>query len=490
MINKKRSKPASRFLSEDECQELMQRAVSLAVGGGDTALMIEGTWKGNLRYARNNISTTGDIRSNSVVGMRDVRGAIAYVYGNQIDDIGLEAAIRRAERLVRLYPETGDRRFREHFVKIDESGKREVTSSEGNGSEGLEALETPLLLMQTIEPHAKPSIFFDTTYNLQAQQRTEEIQPLLELARRDNLMAAGYVEVSAHGRAVMDTWGRSIYYPYTRSQFSVTVRDPDGTGSGWAGIDFNDWERIDPLELSNIAIDKCLRSRNSVAVEPGRYTAILEPQAVCDIFSPVVWALDRQTAEAGSGPFALSQDQSRIGLKVLDERITLSADPMDPDLGFPPFDRSGNVYHPVNWIENGVLKELSYLRSFGIQKLGRNSGLPNSMSYRLSGSDTTIQEMITTTKRGLLVTRFHGIKVINKNSLLCSGYTRDGLWLVENGKISRAVRNFRITESPLFIFNNLESLGEPVRTFRPGAPTVVPPAKVRDFSFTSLSDAV
>jgi predicted Zn-dependent protease len=98
--------------------------------------------------------------------------------------------------------------------------------------------------------------------------------------------------------------------------------------------------------------------------------------------------------------------------------------------------------------------------------------------------------MIATTKRGLLVTRFSGIRIIDDASLLCSGYTRDGLWLIENGKISKAVKNFRITESPLFILNNLEALGTPVRVFRPGAPTIVPPAKVRDFSFSSLSEAV
>lgn len=488
MINS--SKPASRFLSEAECAEIIRKAVDIAVAGGDTALMIEGSWSGNLRYARNRISTTGDIRSNDVVGMRDIRGAIAYVHSNQIDDTELEASIRRAERILRLFPETGDRRFREHFVTIDQAGWREVVNSDRHGSGDTDSLEPPALLMQTIEPYAKPKIFFDSTYNVNAEERVAKIKPLLESARKANLMAAGYIEVSAHGRAVMDTWGRALYYPYTNSQFSVTVRDPEGTGSGWAGVDFNDWNRIDLVRLSEIAKDKCLRSRNPVAVEPGRYTAILEPQAVSDIFSPLVGSLDRISAESGRGAFSLPDGNTKLGLKVLDERITVSADPMDPDLGFPPFSRFGHVYNPVNWIEHGVLKELSYYRNYGIQILGSNSGLPNSGSYRLSGGDTNVEEMIASTRRGLLVTRFHGIYRIDPDSLLLGGYTRDGLWLVENGKISKAVKNFRITESPLFIFNNLESLGEPVRVFRPGYPTVVPPAKVRDFSFTSLSDAV
>jgi predicted Zn-dependent protease len=108
----------------------------------------------------------------------------------------------------------------------------------------------------------------------------------------------------------------------------------------------------------------------------------------------------------------------------------------------------------------------------------------------VSGGTTTIDEMIATTKRGLLVTRFSDLQAVDDASLLYSGYTRDGLWLIENGTISKSAKNFRFTESPLFVFNQVEQLGEPVRVFRPRAPAIVPPVKVRDFSFTSLADAV
>lgn len=467
--------PGSRFLTVDECSELAQRAVGMTVGGGDTALLMESSWHGNIRYARNRVSTTGDTRENDVIVIRDIQGAIGEVHCSHVDDIGLEAAIRRCERIVLMGEETGDRRFREHFIPKGDLSPTDPFKS----------------LIQTIEPYSKPDIFSDRTYSLRARERVSVIEPLIQSAKKNNVMAAGYIEVSAQGRAVMDTWGRSLYYPYTTAQFSVTVRNPVGTGSGWAGVDFADWSRIDPVTLSEIATDKCLRSQNPVAVEPGRYTAVLEPQAVADIFSPVVGYLDRQRAEQGAGPYAgIQQGMSKIGLQLLDPRITVSSDPMDPDLGYPPFDRYGNVYHAVKWFEKGVLKELSYYRPYGIKLLGQNSGLPNSGSYRMSGGDSTIEDMISGTRRGLLVTRFHGMTIIDESSLLYNAYTRDGLWLIEAGKITKAVKNFRITESPLFIFNNLEALGKAVRVFRPGAPTVVPPAKVRDFSFTSLSEAI
>jgi predicted Zn-dependent protease len=98
--------------------------------------------------------------------------------------------------------------------------------------------------------------------------------------------------------------------------------------------------------------------------------------------------------------------------------------------------------------------------------------------------------MIAGTTRGLLVTRLNNVNIIDFSSMLLGGNTRDGLWLIERGKISKAVKNFRFTESPLFVFNNVEQLGVPQRVFRPGAPAVCPPIKVRDFSFTGLMDAV
>lgn len=481
-------RPKDRFLSQSECEALINRARSMTAGGGDIALWVESGWSGNLRYARNQISTSGDIRGDDVVVIRDIQGAIGYVTCSHIDDVGIEAAIRRAERLLRSLEETGDRRFREHFapVPVDPEERRNR-----DGRDEAEDISSSISsLIQSVEPFQKPEIFFDTTYNLRASERVQEIEPLIASARKADLRAAGYIEVGARGRAVMDTFGRSLYYPYTVAQFSVTVRDPKGTGSGWAGVDFSDWKRIDPAKLSEIAMDKCLRSRNPVAVEPGRYTAILEPQAVGDLFAPLMKLLDRKVAEDGGGPFAGTQGNSKIGLQVLDPRITLGADPMDPDLGFPPFDRAGNVYNPVNWIENGILKELAYFRKYGIQQLGINSGLPNSGAFRISGGTTSIDEMIASTKRGLVVTRFYNVAIAMPKSAVFTGYTRDGVWLVENGKISKAVKNFRFVESPLFAFNNLDTLGPAVRIFRPQAPAVAPSAKVHDFNFASLSEAI
>jgi predicted Zn-dependent protease len=235
---------------------------------------------------------------------------------------------------------------------------------------------------------------------------------------------------------------------------------------------------------------------NPQAIEPGRYTVILEPQATADLMVGVIEALRRVPAENGNGPFAGRViGRSKIGEQVLDRRMTLRADPMDPDGGFVPYERfSGAPYQAVAWIDRGILRELAYDRYYALTMLGYDKALPESGSYRLTAAPGVptidVDEMIARTERGLLVTRFHGVEVVDSDSVLCTGYTRDGLWLIENGKITRPVKNFRFTESPLFVLNKLLDIGDAVRVFRPGKAWIAPAVRVEDFSFTSLADAV
>jgi predicted Zn-dependent protease len=291
---------------------------------------------------------------------------------------------------------------------------------------------------------------------------------------------------------------------FTQAQLSTTVRDTGGTGSGWAGISSDDWRSINAGQLGELALQKCMASRNPVAIEPGRYTVILEPQAVADLLEVLVQTLGngspRRMYERGvPDPWTGSFDQaahvwrSKLGLLVVDRRITISHNPADPELGILP--EAG--MEPVTWIKEGVLTALGYGRAYALQQLNGNAALRGATGYRMSGGSTTVDEMVRSTQRGLMVTRFWGVKELLKDgSLLSGGMTRDGLWLVENGKITKAVKNFRFTESPLFVLNSIEALGQPVRVFRPTTtwggltPAIVPPLKARDFSFTSLVEAV
>jgi len=394
---------------------------------------------------------------------RTIQGASASVTTNQVDAASLEAAVRTAERTLELEPEAMRVWHRPdappHFV------------------------------------YATPRLWSEATFGLEAAARAAAARALIAPSEAAGLLAAGYLAVEARGLAYVASGGIARYAQQTAAQCSMTVRDPQGSASGWAGRSSYDWTQIEAPALAQRALDKCRASRNPVALEPGRYTVILEPQAVCDLLRVVVegTALNRLQAERGLGPFAdlTRRGYSKLGLKVADPRVTIGQDPTDPELGVVPFVlETGEPVRAVNWIERGVLAHLAYDRPYALTQLNENLGYPNAGAFRLSGGATSVAEMIRTTQRGLLVTRFSNVAVLDEQSLLLSGVTRDGLWLIEHGQITKAVKNLRFTESPLFVLNSLDQLGEPVPTFRPWSPAVVPPLKAHDFSFTSTIDAI
>ncbi|HWZ60367.1 MAG TPA: metallopeptidase TldD-related protein [Gemmatimonadaceae bacterium] len=467
-----------RILSSSTCDAIAARVFGMARGGGETVVSILSWWNGEQRWARNSVSLASDRRDVRITITRIADGGPGWVGTNQIDDISLEAAVRAAER---------------------------------NG-----LLETAVVRPTAIQPPmpvlARPRTmcWSDATFNVATEARAELAHAMVSAAEAKGMMSAGYMEVRAGAVARISSarvgqpaapWDIP-YLSWTQAQCSTTVRSPEGNASGWAGLSGADWTTIDAPALGARALEKCLASQNPVVLEPGRYTLILEPQAVADLFEIVVGNLDRESAEQGQGPWALTQDEvldlwrTKLGLKVVDSRITVTHDPGDPQLGIIPTP----WMEPVTWIDRGVLTSLAYARDYALAKLNQNTPHRGMIGYRMSGGETSIDEMISTTTRGLLVTRLSDVMVLDGASLLGTGLTRDGLWLIEHGKISKAVKNLRFTESPLFALNNIEQLGASVPVFRPvkdpyetGAPltpAIVPSIKVRDFSFTSTVDAI
>jgi predicted Zn-dependent protease len=407
------------------------------------------------------VSLASDRRVIGLTLIRSIHGSTGQASLNQLDDASLAAAVRAAERMARLQPPL------------------------------FESIVVPL---PTFE-YPETAIWSPTTYAVTSEERARVARTLVDPAEAAGMLSAGYLEMSAQGIAQTIPAGTLLYAQQTQAQCSMTVRDPKGTGSGWAGLSSYDWAKIDTEALAKRALEKCLASRNPVTLEPGRYTVILEPQAVHDLVSVVVSFVDRGFAEKPAGPFgagwdnALQLGRSKLGLKVVDERITISHDPSDPLLGVLPFAGYEPV-RPATWIDHGVLTKLYYRRGYALRTLNDSLGYPGTGAYRMNGGPSSIDEMIQSTKRGLLVTRFSNTHILDESSLLMTGLTRDGLWLIENGRIAKAVKNFRFTESPLFVLNSLEQLGDPVPVFSPAAPAIVPALKARDFSFTSLVDAV
>jgi predicted Zn-dependent protease len=415
-------------------------------------------WSGTVRWNRNRISVASDTRTNNLTLWRDIRGAAGEVHATRLDDDGLAQVLRLAERSLRYSAEALEQ-IPERFID---------------------------------EPILNPVVWSDTTYAVDGDRRTDLVQNLIDPAETGSLLSSGTLRFSADGRATMGSDGLLRYYPTTAVEASVTVRDASGTMSGWAGVTHHDFARIDLQGLAARALDKCQRSANPVAIEPGRYTVILEPQALADFFSPLInTAMLRLPAEMGMGPFADGNGNSKIGQQLLDRRITVQADPMDADGGFVPYTQdTGEPYRPVKWFVDGVLRELAYPRDYALGQLGIDKALHNPLSYRIAGGDSSVDAMIRATRRGVLVTRLHDVQIVDFQSMLLTGYTRDGLWLIENGAIAKSVRNMRFTESPLFALSNLADLGPSIRVFAPEYAVFAPAVRVHDFNFTALSDAV
>jgi predicted Zn-dependent protease len=476
------------ILSKTECQSVWDRAKGFARGGGATSVLIRNWWTDELRWARNRVSLASDRQDTllMVVRWNDGEGAHANwgsrAATNQLDDESIEGAVRAAERNLSVF----GRRF-------------------------VEDLRIPPPAFE----YPKTAIWSDATAGLSAEAQGEIARRAIEPAEAQGMLSAGYLELRRQSGAVVPGAINGVdasltYSALSQAQCSTTVRDKSGTGSGWAGLSSYDWANIDPAALSERALQKALASRNPVSLEPGRYTVILEPQAVHDLVSTLLVFFDRHASENQLGPFALGFDQalqmgrSKLGLKVADERVTIEHDPADPALGTLPFDwRSqgdGSIppYRAVKWIDRGVLTSMIDKRERALETRTENLPFLQSGSFRMRGGETSMDEMIKSTKRGLIVTRFSNVRVLDSGSVMCTGFTRDGLWLVENGAITKAVRNFRFTESPLFVLNSLEQLGPAVPVFRPVTdpydmgvtPAIVPPVKARDFSFTSTIDAI
>ena len=414
--------------------------------------------RANTRFAVNQISTAGD-NYNAAVSIRAVFGKkVANVTVNRLDDAALREAVQNAERIAKLAPDDPE--------LLPELGPQQYEES---------------------------IVWNDATASLEPEARADAVREITERARAAGLVSTGYLEAQASAFAVANSKGLFAYQRSTGVAFTTTVRTEDGKGSGWAGASDNDFSRINPRELAERAIEKARRSVNAAAIEPGRYTVVLEPTAAANLIQLIGGALNARNADEGRSFFSKAGGGNKIGEKVVDERVTLYSNPLDPRVPAGTFGGDGLPNQATTWIENGVVRNLAYDR-FWAQRTGQQPrGTGGTLAMR--GGDETVESMIASTQRGLLVTRFWYIRGVDPRTILFTGLTRDGTFLIENGRVTRPVKNLRYNESPIFMLNNLLAMGRPERVSAsesggPGQAIMVPAMKVRDFNFTSTSDAI
>jgi predicted Zn-dependent protease len=462
------------FLSRDEARALSQRVLKFSKAD-EARVSITSGWSGNSRFAGNEITTGGGTIDTTVSVTSTVGRKRASASTNVLDDASLARTVELSERLAKLSPDDPE-------------------------------------LMPELGPqqYADVNAFSQRTADLTPEARATAVARSLKAVAdvgseaKQDLFVAGFLEASAGlGLALASSRGLFAYYPRSTVDLSVTVRTPDGTGSGYAVTGTRDWADVDPAALGRRAARKAVSSRTPQAIEPGQYTVILEPRAVADVLPLLLGAFNARTNDEGRGTFSKRGGGTKIGEKIADERVTLFTDPSDPQLLTQPFDADGLPLKKHVFVENGVLKGLAYSRFWAQQKGvaptgggggggfggggGGGGGFGGGAGLKMMGGTKSVDELIAGTDRGILCTHFFYIRFLDQRTAMVTGLTRDGTFLIEKGKVTKPLKNFRWNESPLFMLNKLDDLG---RAERVSAGLVLPALKVRDWNFTSLSDAV
>lgn len=436
-----------RGFSEAEARDLSQRILQLT-NADEARVNLSSGWDGNTRYAVNRITTAGEVQNARAAITARFGRREAAVSTNRFDDASLRDAVAKAERLARLAPEDP-----EIMPELAPQNYRDVTG------------------------------YVESTASLEPADRTAVAAHAIERARERDLVAAGFLEVDAGAGAVANSNGLFAYHPSTAVDYTITARTADGRGSGWAMGGHRDWSRLDVEWIHARAMMKAVRSREPRPLEPGTYPAILEPAAVDDMIGLLSRSLDARRAHEGRSAFARPDGATAVGERILDPAITLRSDPVG--LGSSPFMNDGLPLTPVTWVQNGVLRQLSYDRYWADRRGAEPTGYPGSL--RMEGGPRSLEELIANTERAVLVTRMWYIRSVDPRTILYTGLTRDGTFWVENGEIQYPVNNFRWNESPLTAFSEVTALSRPVRV---SASREVPAALLPAFHFSSVSEAV
>jgi predicted Zn-dependent protease len=444
----------STILTKDEAQALLKKVLSYSKAD-ECEVNLSGTDSANIRYARNAVSTSAKVSQSQLVvsSAYGKKSGVATI--NEFDDASLEKVVRRSEELAQLAPENPE------YVSFLGPQK-----------------------------YAEPKTYVKTTADITPRLRSDLVAQSLEVAKAGKAIAAGFLEDNSGYSAMMNSKGLFAYNTSTNTNFSVTVRTEDGRGSGYATRGYNDVTKLDTKKATQIATEKALKSAEAKAIEPGKYTVILEPAAVAVLLENIFFRLDARQADEGRSFLSKAGGGTRQGEKLVDERVNIYSDPLNPDLPTSTWNGDGRPQEKVSWIEKGVIKNLSYSR-YWAEKKGVKA-VPGPDAAIMEGGTKSLEELIAGTKKGVLVTRLWYIRDVDPQSLLLTGLTRDGTFYIENGKIQYPIKNFRFNESPIIMLNNLEELGKVERTVsvESNQNYLLPPLKVRDFTFSSLSDAV
>ena len=443
------------MLTRDEAFKICETVLAhaKAAGAEDAIVSLRSSVESHARFADNSLTTSGrsedlDVTATVWVGRR--RGSIT---GN---DAGPEALRRMADEAVQIA-----RVSPVHREYVPTLGPLDYAESRG---------------------------FAGATADVDVKARATALEAALAACRTAKVTGAGFHTSGALAIAAATANGNRRYFQSSEADFSLTARSADGTGSGYYSGDHFDLARLDARQIAEQAVAKAVRSQQPKAIEPGTYPVILEPQAVGDLIGFLTNAFDARTADEGRSAFSGKDGKSHLGEKLLSERINLYSDPMHPELPAVPSTSEGVPASRLSLVKAGVLENFEYSRYWAEQR--KRDPTPGPVNYILESSQPAVSmdAMIASLARGLLISRFWYVRLVDPRTIVLTGLTRDGLWWIEKGKISHPVRNLRFNQSVLAMLApwNVDAMSAAQRVSR----RMVPALKLTAFTFTSISDAI
>ena len=439
------------MLSEREARKICDTLLKLT-RADDAVVGVSESIGGNQRFAANAFTTNGSSRERGffVTVWIDKRQGSAS--GTEFDEASLRRAVEQAEHLAKLSP-----------VDVE---------------------YLPTLGPQKYKPVKG---FVSKTAEISPKWRAKQIGAILDRCDEAKVVGAGLFRSGAFTSASATRHGNFEFERSTSASLSMTARTPDSASSGYALHNHFDLDKLDISGVAQRAVDKALTGRDAQRLEAGVYPVILEPPAVGDILGFFRGAFTARSADEGRSPMSAPGGKTLLGQPVFDSKINFYSDPWHPELPGSQSAQDGLPAAKLHLIRGGVVENLVYSR-FWAQKTGKQpTPGPVNQILESAGPTHSLAEMIAKSERALLLTRLWYIRMVSPRTQLLTGLTRDGVWLVENGKIKHPVRNFRFNQSIMQMLapGNVEMIGKPERV---GG--LFPALKLKAFTFSSESEAV
>lgn len=424
----------------------------------DATVSVDSEDYSHLRFAANGFTTSGrreTVSASVTVWLNQQRGSASAA---DLSDASLKAAVDQAHAIAKLSP-------------VDKE-------------------YLPSLGPQTYKPTAG---FVDRTVVPSPDARAKAVQHIIQDCEKHHVVGAGFHHSSGGASAFATKNGAFNYDRSSLASLSVTARANEGQGSGFFLRNHFDIAKLDTARIGREAIQKALNSRQPRELDPGVYPAILEPQAAGDILQ---LSFDARSADEGRSPFSAPGGGTKLGQSLFDERLDIFSDPWHPDLPGSPAAQDGLPAQRVYFVRKGVLENLHYSRYWAKHQGKQPTPGPVNTIIQPAGKTVSLEEMIQSMDRGLLISRFWYIRMVDPRTALLTGLTRDGLWYIEKGKIQYPVKNFRFNQSVLDLLapGNIELLGPAERISasetQGNSSALIPALKVKEFHLSSKSDAV